>query len=100
MADETKKDDPAKLTYDGRRINEDKPAPAGKTAVSSKVKEETGTTAGKDLGGKGKSGEGMPQQKDYATTALWAAALREYRANPKSPQRKAIGEMLAGESKE
>lgn len=99
MADETKKDEPAKVTFTGRRINEDKPAPAGKTAVSSKVKEETGTTAGKDLGGKGKD-TGFPIQEKNEPQSVYMARVAAYRANPKSPQRKAIGEMLAGESKE
>lgn len=78
MADETKKDEPAKITYTGRRIN-DEPSPApSKPTISSKVKE-SGTTAGKGLGLAGKGGSGMPKQEAGESASAYGARLRKWR---------------------
>jgi hypothetical protein len=73
----------------------------GTTArVTGATKERYGTTAGKNLGAAGKAAPGMPKQSDYATTAEWAAAMREYRANQaKDPQKAAIRDLAGGGAK-
>lgn len=54
---------------------------AGGGAVSAKVREAAGSTAGKNLGALGNAGKTpMPKQGDYATTGEWQAALAKWRA--------------------
>lgn len=82
MADEKTKADTSdwiqgeSLADRSRRLKANK---ASKDTADAEAKAKYGSTAGKDLGSKGKSGVGMPKQEQGETPAAYAARLRKWR---------------------
>lgn len=91
-ADSTDRIEGESTADQGTRINAIR---KGEAVAAAAAKEKFGSTAGKDLGSKGKD-TGFPIQEKGEDQATYMARVRAYRAKGASPQKKALGEMMTG----